>query len=71
MKPRKPAQHLTPLERMFQFHTASCTMHRWSDRENHHCSCGRDEAERQYRRLMEQIKAMTLWPMETPQGEEG
>jgi hypothetical protein len=63
MKPRKPTKHLTPLERMFQHHTGSCTMHRYSDGDNRKCSCGRDEAEKQYKRLMEQVQALTLWPM--------
>jgi hypothetical protein len=70
MKPRRPPLHLTPLERMFQFHKRSCSYYRFSDGPKRltQCSCGRNEAEQQYRRLMEQVKAMTLWPMDEQKG---
>jgi hypothetical protein len=63
---RKPPQKLTPLERMFQHHKPGCTIRIFSA-DVRRCSCGRDEAEKQYRRMLEQVKAMTLWPMEPGQ----
>jgi hypothetical protein len=64
---RKPAPRLTPLERMFQHHKPGCTIHLYNMQSERRCSCGRDDAEKQFRRMLEQVKAMTLWPMEPQQ----
>jgi hypothetical protein len=64
MKPRKPAPHLTPLERMFQHHKPGCTVHLYSA-DVRRCSCGRDEAEKQYRRMLELIQQAQV-PMFAP-----
>jgi hypothetical protein len=49
----------TPLEKFLQNHKSTCAKHVYSG--DRHCSCGRDEAEKEYREMLEKIaEARTL-----------
>lgn len=54
----------SPLEKFISKHRKTCSIFRFSDQENRKCSCGRDESEKEWNKVLAELKESKLHTIE-------